>query len=231
MAPESDLSDLDSARDDLDGDSSDVHIDDKDAETKVDSQEEENHPSGTKKPASKIGGSRRSTAKAAKAKAQAKTLPKKHQRGKIVKGKKWCRACMKWLPVEQFPAGSGQCAEDRKILQNLRNAAEAQGKARWFDSLQTGPEERLAHVVLNYKNRVQHASGSKKKAGVFPIAQYKEEVRQERNIITEGIMEMMHKQHYVAWAGKAKNGSVPAEEAAEKWTTLYNAPGRWLVET
>jgi hypothetical protein len=41
-------------------------------------------------------------------------------RRKVQAGKKFCVACAKWLPVEQFAAGSGQCGPDRKIIQNLK---------------------------------------------------------------------------------------------------------------
>ena len=149
----------------------------------------------------------------------------KKKRGKVVNGKKWCKACQKWLDVKNFPVGSAQCAPDRKIIQNLRNAAIAQNQQQWFEDLMGGTEERLAKVVKSYKARVEVAGGSKKKAGSFPILQYEEEVKQETAIIVDGVMEMMHKAHYIAWMGKAKNGMVDADTAAQQWLELYNKPG------
>ena len=96
----------------------------------------------TPSPAAKASG-RKSAATAAKGQGNKEVTPGKHKRGKVVNGKKWCKRCSKWLAVEEFPIGSGQCHEDRRIIQNLRAAADAQGKNAWFKALMTGPEDKL----------------------------------------------------------------------------------------
>jgi hypothetical protein len=158
-----------------------------------------------------------------KAKAKSDKFDKK-KRGKVVDGKKWCKGCVKWLAVESFPPGSAHCAEDRKVLQNLRNAAKSQGKTDWYEKITTSTEEALCKVIQSYKNRVKAKEGKVRAAGPFPILQYIEEVAQETAIILDGVYEMMHQQHYVAFAGKAKNGSIDPQEAAERWTKLFDAP-------
>jgi hypothetical protein len=148
----------------------------------------------------------------------------KKKRGKIVDGKKWCKGCLKWLALEAFPPGSAHCAEDRKVLQNLRNAAKSQGKMEWYEKITTSTEEALCKVIQAYKNRVKAKEGKVRAAGPFPILQYIDEVAQETSIILDGVYEMMHQQHYVAFAGKAKNGSIDPQEAALRWAKLYDAP-------
>ena len=63
---------------------------------------------------------------------------KKYRRA--VSGKKWCLAHGKYEPVENFPSGSGQCAIGRRILQNLRKAAIAQGMQKWLDKVLADPK-------------------------------------------------------------------------------------------
>ena len=74
---------------------------------------------------------KRKRKKKAKGKAKGKAAGAKNKfdkkkRGKVVDGKKWCKACQKWLDLKLFPVGSAQCTPDRKIIQNLRNAAMSQ---------------------------------------------------------------------------------------------------------
>ena len=64
-------------------------------------------------------------------------------------GKKFCAPCGRWLPVEEFPPGSGQCGEDRKAIQNLRNAAAAQGQSDWWEEACCNPAK-LKKVVAAY---------------------------------------------------------------------------------
>lgn len=163
---------------------------DGDAEESGDAGSQGQGPSRSGAGASKAS----SGSRTAKAKAKSKTkAPDRKKRGKIVDGKKWCKACQKWLAVENFPFGSAQCSDDRRIIQNLRKAAIAQNEVEWMDGLMSGPEEKLAKVVKAYKVRVDNAGGKARKAGVFPILVYEEEVKQETAIIVEGVYEMMHK--------------------------------------
>jgi hypothetical protein len=73
-------------------------------------------------------------------------------RRKIIGGKKLCPACGKMLPLESFPIGSGQCATDRKIIQNITYAAKAQGKSEWFAEQLRDPAK-LKKVVAAYKSQ------------------------------------------------------------------------------
>ena len=56
----------------------------------------------------------------------------KKGRGKVVGGKKCCKICKKWLVLAVFPQGSAACAEDKRIITNLQNAAKAQGVSDWL---------------------------------------------------------------------------------------------------
>ena len=49
-------------------------------------------------------------------------------------------------------------------------------------------------------------------------------MKQETAILLDGVYEMMHKAHYVAWMGKPKNGMVDADTAAQQWLDHYNKP-------
>ena len=125
---------------------------------------------------------------AAKAKGQPKTKPPPKKRYKVVNGQKWCPPCGDWHPIDQFPDGSGQCTEGRKIIHNIRNAAHAQGQVEWFSSIMAN-EEALKRVCDNYRTRFADAS-SLKKAGTFPIAKYREEIKQEKALLLDGLYEM-----------------------------------------
>ena len=63
-------------------------------------------------------------------------------RNRVTKdGKKFCPACGKTLPVTDFPAGSGQCAKDRKAIQVLRNCAVNQNQLEWWERNHARPQE------------------------------------------------------------------------------------------
>ena len=54
--------------------------------------------------------------------------------------------------------------------------------------------------------------------------QYEEELDQGTAIIVDGVCEMMHKAHCVAWVGKPKNGMVDADIAARQWSDHCSKP-------
>ena len=128
------------------------------------------------------GGSRKSKAAAAKAaKAAGGSANKANKKikivddngkskKKIVAGKKWCPPCGKYEPVEIFPPGSGQCAEGRKIMQNMKNASITQGKEEWWEEICRDPKK-LVKVVNNYKARCPAPPPGKKRE-TFNIATY-----------------------------------------------------------
>ena len=103
----------------------------------------------------------------------------KKSRNKIVNGKKYCRPCGKWEALDLFPQGGSACADSRRVIQNLGRAAEAQGLWNWFVDKQNNDESAFQKLVRNYKVRLA-AAGSALKMGLYPIAQYYEDVRRER---------------------------------------------------
>jgi hypothetical protein len=67
-----------------------------------------------------------------------------------VGGKKFCVPCGKWLPVDAFAPGSGQCGPDRRILQNLKYTAKSQGNAPWLDEQLADPHK-MKRLFSAYK--------------------------------------------------------------------------------
>ena len=176
----------------------------------------------------------------AKSKAKSKGKSKARAKGKNVggggkrtkkDGMKFCPACQKWLPIESFPRGSGQCFEDRQAIQNLRAAAAAQGKKEWLEEQLQNPQT-CPKILQAYHNRCpkDKETGKRAKGNQFVIAQYQEEVRQETAVILDGVYEMMHLAHFIYWAGKPKNGSMPPDEAKEKWWAYYEEPDAIIDE-
>jgi hypothetical protein len=147
----------------------------------------------------------------------------KKKRHKVVNGQKWCPPCGKWLPVGDFPSGSGQCAIDRRILQNLKNAADAQGQLDWYEEC-ISKEDSLQSLVKNYKVRLDAADGKPRKAGLFPILIYRDQVKQEQSILRDENWEFMSSIAFITWLGKPKNGSVDPLVAKGMWDEFYKAP-------
>ena len=142
-------------------------------------------------------------------------------KGNVKAGKKFCPACSRWLPIEEFPTGSGQCGTDRKVMQNLRNAAVAQDQVAWWEDTVKDPEK-LKHAVQAYKDTLP-APGKKRKQ--FVIVQYIEERRNESSVLLDGIQEMMDERHFMVWMAKPKNGCKDALEASAEWHKKCAAPG------
>ena len=137
-------------------------------------------------------------------------------------GKKFCPACGKWLPAENFPPGSGQCGDDRKVIQNLKNAAIAQDQLAWWNEVCQDPEK-LKKVLKAYRESAPPPG--KRRKTPFSILQYREERRQESSTLLDGVAEMMSELAYISWMAKPKNGCVDALEASARWKDLFNAPG------
>ena len=58
--------------------------------------------------------------------------PKGRGKGTGVKGQKQCQGCFKYFRIEEFPPGSVYCSKDKKAINNLTRAAQAQGQTTWF---------------------------------------------------------------------------------------------------
>ena len=124
----------------------------------------------------------------------------KGKRNKVVNGKKFCPVCKKWLPAEEFPTGSGQCAIDRRFIQNMTAAACAQGKDDWWKEVQAEPAK-LESVHKAWLHRCLPKAGSTK-CQPFAIAVYLEECRQEEQVLKDGLYEMYNLKHYVHFIGE-----------------------------
>mgnify|MGYP001813951621 CR=1 FL=1 len=148
-------------------------------------------------------------------------------RGRAKDGKKYCAPCGKWLPLDQFPSGSAQRGEDRKALQNLKNAAVAQQQGAWWDEVTRDPKK-LRDVVKKYKQRVPPPG--KKRKEPFMVLQYIEERRQEQAVLLDGVLEMMTERAFVVWMAKPKNGCMDPEEAKREWKKKLDAPGAIVDE-
>lgn len=148
--------------------------------------------------------------------------PKRGKYSKVKSGMKWCRACHKTLPLDKFPMGSSDCIEDKVAVQNLAGAAKAQGKLDWWKSV-LADNDKLKAIVVNYHARCPRTD--KKKRATFPIVDWIEEARQESQILTDGVYEMMDQRAYQYHKGKPKNGGMDAEEAKQKWNDLCGMPG------
>ncbi len=57
------------------------------------------------------------------------------------------------------------------------------------------------------------------------MATYIETVQHQQSLILDGVQRMMDLRYYIAWMAKAKNGSVPADEATAMWNDACKMPG------
>ena len=164
--------------------------------------------------------------RSAKAKAKRNNLAKDATAGSKKdhkkKGQKYCPPCGKTHPIEMFSVGAGQCGPGRKAIQNLRAQAIAQNQQAWWEEVSADPVK-LKKICAAYWVKCPEPKQGQKKAK-FVIAIYIEELRQEQQLLVDGVFEMMDERHYTYWTGKPKNGCVPPDECAAKWRELYNAP-------
>ena len=80
--------------------------------------------------------------------------------------------------------GLGQCGDGRKIIQNLRNDALAQGQGAWYDEV-VSDAKKLAKFVAAYRARCPLPPH--KKRAPFAVLKYVEEVKQEQSILSDGV--------------------------------------------
>lgn len=93
-------------------------------------------------------------------------------------------------------------------MQNMAHAAKAQGQQAWWDSVLQDPDQ-LSQVRASYEARCPAKQTGKREP--FLIAQYKEDVRQEDQILTDGVYEMMHLKAYQYFTQTQKNGGIDPE--------------------
>ena len=208
-------------------DADDDEDDDEDEQDPKKKKDKRCRPKGAKQKATGKGQRPEKVTSKAKAKTKAKAEPKmkapaKGRRSKVVNGKKWCKACKQWLDVSSFINGSAQCAEDRKAIQNIRNAAIEQNELEWFTEVMAD-EDVMVRVVAKYKERRLTAKPTTI-AKTF-ILDYREEVRQETQLLLDGKWEMMEIPRYCAWMAKSKNGSMGEIQATSLWKEKFMKPG------
>ena len=215
-----DVDGLDSIADDCDIEDDAALEDDNEDESQgeaaaVEAQEDTGH-------AGDNGSGRRGKAKAKGKAATAKAkAPPKSKRYKVVNGLKYCPPCGKWLSVDCFPFGSGQCWDDRLAIQNIQAAAKTQDQLEWWNAVKVS-ESALAKVVQAYHMRCPKIEGKKRKTIV--ILSYREEQRQEQQLLLDGVFEMMNAKQYQHWMAKPKNGGIDVEVSRAKFKELCEAP-------
>ena len=150
----------------------------------------------------------------------------KGNRRTVKDGMKLCTGCNRWREVALFPAGFAEERECRQAVQNLRNAAGTQGKGDWMKDKLSDPKTTV-QMIWQYFVRCPQKNPSKKasRRPVFACANYIEEERRERQLLLDGIYEMMHERHYIYFMSKPKNGCIEAEVARKDWLELCKKTG------
>lgn len=148
-------------------------------------------------------------------------LGAKQARGKANKvknGAKSCAPCGKEHPAAEFPVGKNMCGLAWNAMRNLEACAKRQNHEEWWASVKAHPAK-LKKVVAAYSVRVSpEVTGCKRaKKDAFCIASYAEEVRQAEQVLSDGVYEMTNSAAYIAWAAKAENVGLDADEAKLKW--------------
>ena len=95
-------------------------------------------------------------------------------RRKVVAGKKWCPACGRWEAQSNFAPGAGQCAEGRRALQNIKNAAVAQGQEEWYKTQIQDPKA-MQKMVKSYLQQCPAPAKGKRRAS-FSVSHYQEDL-------------------------------------------------------
>ena len=133
----------------------------------------------------------------------------------VVDGKKKCKGCSKWREVELFPEGSSSEKSCRQAMQNISYACTNQADVDWWAEVQDNPGK-LEAVLAEYFARCPRveAPGKKRSAFKFVVAQYREEERVEKQLLLDGVSEMMNLIQYQCHKEKRKNGGVSFEISA-----------------
>lgn len=139
-------------------------------------------------------------------------------------GMKFCSACGKWKKLAEFPQGSNKCYDDKKAVQNLAVAAKAQNEELWWAQVMAD-DKMLQRVVKNYHLQCAPIDGKKgKKRATFHIAKWVEEIRQEQQVLTDGVYELMDLRTYIHYMAKPKNGALEAVQSTSKWEAAFLLP-------
>ena len=86
-----------------------------------------------------------------------------------------------------------------------------------------GNEKQLVRVVANYLHRCPE--GPQKKRDTFPILKWKEEVRQEEQVLRDGVFELMDMLYHRHWSAKPKHGGLENDDADATFIKASKAEG------
>ena len=129
-----------------------------------------------------------------------------------------CQGCFRWFAVAQFPYGTIYCAEDKKAIGNLYNAAKRQGQLDWYQK-EISTKAGIKRLVNNYHDQCPEPKVGKSRKS-FSISVYREVTRTQHAVILDDCGELMNRPTYIAHKGKAKYGGLNAEVAGKKWDDL-----------
>lgn len=134
--------------------------------------------------------------------------------GSNKKGKTWCIACAKNLPVTMFSSHCPYCQADEARIKRLRRLAKAQNKTEWFAQVLKSPE-RLQRMVKYYSDRCPPKPDGSYPPLILTVFGEYEQASTYSDSFQDGIM--MHQEGAVKfWQGE-EGGGLSYLEAIEKW--------------
>ena len=138
-----------------------------------------------------------------------------------VGGQKYCAGCGKWLDLFRFPASSKWCDEDKPVAQNLISGAALQGETEWVDEVLKCPKT-TKRVFAKIKRMYPKVPGKNRPLPM--VVQLDEELREEEQLLIDGVFQMMNVKALQVFRAKPQNGGFEYDDSKAEFLRLHNDP-------
>ena len=151
-------------------------------------------------------------------KPKAKAVPKngRHKADQTKKGHRFCKACQKNLPVQDFALNQVVCFGCKSALDVIAKKAKKQGKGDWFISVKQDPKA-LKMMMNNYKAAMNEAEKTGVKRNFWNLATYLEEIKASSETAATERGQMMWRDQAIEFWMSIQGGSMQKHEAEARW--------------
>ena len=136
------------------------------------------------------------------------------------KGKKYCRGCVTWLPMDHFAVNQSLHFNCKQARDNLYRIAQRQEQLEWFQATEAD-DTKFNLLLINYNERCPMDPSSRKRArGKIVCLSLKTVIEAATELIKDDVGEMMHELEFIDWRKTPKGGMLDPVQAKRKWDDL-----------
>ena len=146
------------------------------------------------------------------------------------KGKKWCRGCATWLPMELFAENQALHFACKGARDNVQRIARRQKMLDWFASVEAD-DNKLMAMIANYNDRtpIDPQTGKRVRAKIV-CAVLKTAIEAATELLKDDVGEMMCEPEFIDWSKTPKGGMLDVNAAKLKWNDMMKNKAKMISD-